>query len=200
MPLAFPSNSHGSIAFGFFNIETDLLLLEQLFFFADTFCEAVITLSGNKSENYIETWIEGFRINDRFQIGNLHGAIQGVDHSGFIGETYKKFPFPLISNEFKQKSYGSKNQVYIKDLILKYGERSKIRVTWDKPAGIITVDEFIFDEKAFIMLVAYVDRGGYPKWQNEIRPPYVQEMMRKLDETSSPFFLNKLYAAQNKSS
>lgn len=198
MPLAFPSTSHGSIAFGFFNIETDLLLLEQLFFFADTFCETVITLSGNKSENYFETWIEGFKINDRFQIGNLHGAIQGIDHSGFIGATYQKFPFPLISNEFKQKPYGSKNQDYIKDLILKFGESSKIRLIWDKSAGSISIDEFTFDEKAFIMLVAYVDRGGYPKWQNEIRPPYVQQMMNKLTEESSLFSLNKLYATQNK--
>ncbi|MGD2186296.1 MAG: hypothetical protein PVI71_09215 [Desulfobacterales bacterium] len=32
MPLAFESLSHGSIAFGFFNIETDMLLLENYFY------------------------------------------------------------------------------------------------------------------------------------------------------------------------
>ena len=30
MPLAFESLSHGTIAFGFFNIESDLLLLDRL--------------------------------------------------------------------------------------------------------------------------------------------------------------------------
>jgi hypothetical protein len=31
MPLAFDTLSHGKIAFGFFNIESDMLLLEQYF-------------------------------------------------------------------------------------------------------------------------------------------------------------------------
>ena len=37
MPLAFDSISHGSIAFGFFNIESDMLLLDltQFEFFRD---------------------------------------------------------------------------------------------------------------------------------------------------------------------
>ena len=39
MPLSFKSESHGDIAFGFFNIESDMLLLENYFFFADKFCE-----------------------------------------------------------------------------------------------------------------------------------------------------------------
>lgn len=198
MPLAFPSNSHGTIAFGFFNIETDLLLLEQIFFFADSFCEAVITLSENKDTNYVESRIEGFKISDRSQIGNLHGAIQGEDHSGFIGATYKKFPFPLLSNGFKQKTYGSINHDYIKELILKFGEKKGISIIWYKQAGIISIDEYIFTEKAFMMLVAYVDRGGYPKWQNDIRPLYVQQMLNKLAEESSAFSINKLYAAQTK--
>jgi hypothetical protein len=33
MPLAFESESHGTIAFGFFNIESDVLLLDRYFFF-----------------------------------------------------------------------------------------------------------------------------------------------------------------------
>jgi hypothetical protein len=41
MPLDFESLSHGTVAFGFFNIESDLLLLERSFFFASEFCELV---------------------------------------------------------------------------------------------------------------------------------------------------------------
>lgn len=41
MPLAFESLSHGAIAFGFFNIESDMLLLEHYFFFATDFCEHI---------------------------------------------------------------------------------------------------------------------------------------------------------------
>ncbi len=32
MPLSFESRSHGPVAFGFFNIESDMLLLERTFF------------------------------------------------------------------------------------------------------------------------------------------------------------------------
>ena len=28
--------------------------------------------------------------------------------------------------------------------------------------------------------IAYVDRGGYPRRKNEVRPPYVREMVEKL--------------------
>ena len=38
MPLAFESLSHGTIAFGFFNIESDMLLLDRYFLFAEDFC------------------------------------------------------------------------------------------------------------------------------------------------------------------
>jgi hypothetical protein len=35
MPLAFRATSHGMVVFGFFNVETDLLLLDRLFLFPD---------------------------------------------------------------------------------------------------------------------------------------------------------------------
>ena len=34
MPLAFESLSHGTVPFGFFNIDSDTLLLDRYFFFA----------------------------------------------------------------------------------------------------------------------------------------------------------------------
>jgi hypothetical protein len=188
MPLAFPSQSHGTIAFGFFNIETDLLLLEQLFFFADRFCQAIIDLSERKGESQSELRLDGFRIIDPFLIGNLHGAIQGIDLSGFIGATYQKFPFPSDPKGFKQKPYGAKNQEYMRDLILNYGEQTKIKLLWDKSLARVRLDEFVFDEKTFSMLIFYVERGGYPRWHDEIRPAYIQLMLKKLAETSSPLF------------
>ncbi len=61
MPLAFASRSHGSVAFGFFNIEIDMLLLEDLFFFADRFCRAVVDLLENQtsltSPNLSPYWV-----------------------------------------------------------------------------------------------------------------------------------------------
>jgi len=41
MPLVFESLSHGKIAFGFFNIKTDMILLEHYFLFARGFCRSL---------------------------------------------------------------------------------------------------------------------------------------------------------------
>jgi len=39
MPISFLSKSHGRIPIGFFNIETDMLLMDRYFFFSTDFCE-----------------------------------------------------------------------------------------------------------------------------------------------------------------
>ncbi len=44
MPLLFNSLSHGVVSFGFYNIETDGLLLGQHFFFCTDFCIAMKAL------------------------------------------------------------------------------------------------------------------------------------------------------------
>src|SRR5208283_4103407 len=76
MPLAFHSKSHGVIVFGFFNIEPDMLLLENLFFFADRFCNAVVVLAEQSEETTAGVLMDGYRIKDPAMMGNLHGAIQ----------------------------------------------------------------------------------------------------------------------------
>ncbi len=89
MPLAFESLSHGPVAFGFFNIETDLLLLEHYFFFADDFCRYIEDISQNSAKKaYRASWLIQY-IESSESIGDLHGGIQGVRYSGFIGELYR---------------------------------------------------------------------------------------------------------------
>lgn len=186
MPLAFSSKSHGRIAFGFFNIETDMLLLENCFFFADEFCRAVMDLDEDRDAINTDVQMHGFRIIDSAMIGNLHGAIQGVDLRGFIGQTYRQFPFPRSPEAFRQKPYGKRNQSLMQRIMHKFGKAQPVRLTWDRRMSSISVEEFIFDEEEFRALVAYVDRGGYPRWQDEMRPLYVQTMMKRLKEISSP--------------
>ena len=94
MPLAFESLSHGTIAFGFFNIESDLLLLDRYFIFAEDFCKYTEKIAKNgRGQAYNALWqiqvIEAVK-----DIGDLMGAIHGVRFSGFIGELYRHFPFP----------------------------------------------------------------------------------------------------------
>ncbi len=47
MPLLFQSLSHGEIPFGFFNIETDMILLNNYFIFASDMADNVIRLAEN---------------------------------------------------------------------------------------------------------------------------------------------------------
>ena len=190
MPLAFPSTSHGVIAFGFFNIETDMLLLENLFFFANRFCNAVVALAERAEETEAAVRMDGYRIKDPAMMGNLHGAIQGTDLMGFIGETYRQFPFPSNPQDFKQKPYGKENRFLVQSFIAKYGSEQRICLLWDRQLSTVRVEEFVFAQKEFAQLIAYVDRGGYPQWQDDVRPAYVRTMMAKLAESSSPLLDN----------
>jgi hypothetical protein len=180
MPLTFSSNSHGTIAFGFFNIESDMLLLQELFFFADRFCEAVLQLARERGE----TRLEGWRLDDPSQVGDLHGAIAGQNLSGFIGATYRCWPFPQHPEGFKQNPDGHKTQQEVQEMIATFGQPAQIPLAWEGQT--ISVDAYRFDQQAFCLLVGYVDRGGYPRWRDEVRPSYVRRMMEQLADLGSP--------------
>jgi hypothetical protein len=190
MPLAFQSRSHGVIAFGFFNIECDMLLLDRLFFFADRFSSAVAEISGRRTGGGVEAEasIPGWRIRDQRSVGNVNLAIQGRDLSGFIGATYRTFPFPQDPGGFKQKPDGEKNRASFEEMIRDFGEPEALSLRWEGEGRdeILSVAEYVFDLKNFADLVSYVDRGGYPRWKDERRPPYVKAMMKTLRESSSP--------------
>jgi hypothetical protein len=57
LPLEFHFLSHGRIAFGFFNIDTDLLLLEKYFFFAHFFCNAVGKIASWKEDHKVDNFV-----------------------------------------------------------------------------------------------------------------------------------------------
>lgn len=186
MPLAFESRSHGTIAFGFFNIQSDMLLLDELFFFADHWCKAVVELARSTSPRPTAE-LSGWRIQDRPSIGDLHGAIAGIEYSGFIGATYRKWPFPQRQSGFKQSPEGDETQGDIEAMIEPFGERLSIVLNWDRAKGFVSLDGYRFTDSQFSDLVAYVDRGGYPRWRDDARPPYVREMVGELRRLKSCF-------------
>jgi hypothetical protein len=182
MPLPHNSLSHGTIPFGFFNIETDMLLLDRLFFFADQFCSAVTDLARSTPSSSTSLSRSGYRIDDPVKLGNLHGAITGHDLSGFIGSTYRLYPFPLRPEGFKQNPEGNETQTEIRALMEDHGSPVDIEVTWHAAAREISVDEYRFDPAGFDSLIAYVYRGGYPRWKDDVRPGYVTAMMSRLTD------------------
>jgi hypothetical protein len=199
MPLPHATLSHGTVAFGFFNIESSMLLLQQLFFFAEDFCQAVQRLaaaedtgeSGGERASFSEAQIGGWQI-EREAIGDLHGAIAGADLSGFIGATYARFPFPSEPEGFKQNPEGQLGRPEVERMIRRHGQAAQIIVGRDLREGLLQIgprgaaEPFVFSEVGFARLVAYVERGGHPRWKDERRPPYVLEMMQRLDERRSP--------------
>ncbi len=175
MPLAFPSLSHGTVAFGFFNIETDMLLLQDLFFFAEDLCAALVELLQLLHQEQTATTLRGWRIRGRERVGDLHGAIAGQDLSGFIGATYRRWPFPADPAGFKQNPEGFRTRAEVEALIRPLGAERSLALALDH--GQARLAEYRFDAAGFAGLLAYVDRGGHPRWRDERRPAYVQRMM-----------------------
>lgn len=181
MPLAFESMSHGTIAFGFFNIESDMLLLERYFLFATDFCQFIGDLAVKSNEGAYKNKWPVYTIEEREDIGDLMGAIHGIRHAGFIGEVYRRFPFPPNIENFKQKPAGYQSQALIRDIILRYARQIHIPVSVAEGAFEIEVGPYRFSSKAFQDLVKYVWRGGYPRWKDELRPDYVLEMKNQIE-------------------
>ena len=187
MPLEFESLSHGKIAFGFFNIETDMILLNQYFLFAEDFCQYIAEVS-QKNEPIIKTSWEVYSFQNRGDIGNLMGAIHGTDHRGFVGEVYKCFPFPNRQEDFKQKLEGFKNRSLIESIIQKYVSKVSITFEIDQKSEHIAIGEYLFNKNSFHQLIQYVWMGGFPRWKEEIRPDYVLSMAKMIAHPENLIF------------
>ena len=185
MPLAFSSLSHGTVAFGFFNISTDMLLLRNRFFFADRFCAAVVALAagGEGAEAELPCW----RIDDPSLVGDLHGAIAGMALDGFIGATYRRWPFPSLPGDFKQDPDGRQTEGEMLAMIPDGAAAEVVPLRWRGRE--VSVGDTRFDLDGFAELIAYVDRGGYPRWRGERRPDYVAGMMSELRASCCPLFV-----------
>jgi len=188
MPLAFDSISHGSVAFGFFNIESDMLLLEHYFFFAAEFCKRISDIAERQERRPIETSCQVYTIEDVQNIGDLMGAIHGFHYQGFMGDVYRKFPFPRNPEDFKQKPEGAQTRSTMEHMISSYARRVVIPFAAGVTRGVVEVGEYKFSRAAFQALIKYVWRGGYPRWKNEIRPEYVLTMKHRIERNQNWLF------------
>ena len=188
MPLAFRSINRGEIAFGFFNIETDMLLLDQYFFFAGEFCDFIGMLAEAGENSIPEFTCTIDFIRDRKSIGDLMGAIHGVRYSGFIGDVYRRFPFPDRQEDFKQKPEGFKKRQVLEELIDSYSEKTEISFRADAALAKVQIGELLFTKSIFQELVLYVWLGGAPRWKDGKRPEYVLEMKEKVEHSKNWLF------------
>ena len=187
MPLEFESLNHGRIAFGFFNIETDMILLNHYFLFAEDLCQG-ISKASQKNEPIFKTLLEGYLIERGSDIGNLMGAIYGVEFRGFIGEVYKLFPFPKKQEDFKQKPEGFKTRTIIEKLIQKFGKGKSIPFLINQKPDQIAIGEYLFSKVSFHELIKYIWLGGFPRWKENLRPDYVSAMKKIIGQFKNPIF------------
>jgi len=106
MPLSFRSQNYGNIAFGFFNIESDMLLLENYFFFADNFCQWINKMANQDDDELKRLECQAYYI-DGEDIGDLMGAmpvrISAISWGPFmeyalqdlLGKFIRFFHFPM---------------------------------------------------------------------------------------------------------
>ena len=185
MPLAFESLSRGTVAFGFFNIDTDLLLLQQYFLFADDFCRHLVRMAEDKGQEPFQTAWQVYSIDEPGKVGDLMAAIHGIRYTGFIGEVYKRFPFPKREADFRQKPEGFQNRAWVISLLEKWAVSETISVRVDQQHETVSIGEYLFTKEVFHQLVEYVWVGGYPRWKDGIRPDYVMEMKSSLEKASA---------------
>ena len=187
MPLSFESVSHGELAFGFFNIETDMLLLNDYFFFASDFCRHVAELARHDSNTpYRSAW--NVYVMPYEAIGNLHGAIAGADLSGFIGGVYRLFPFPKEPAAFKQNPDGYLTRETIEALATTFVPLQRVPVMVNPNGEFIAIGNYAFNRPQFHALLSYVWMGGYPRWKEDVRPAYVLEMAADARVSLHPLF------------
>ncbi len=187
MPLAFHSLSHGEVAFGFFNIDTDMLLLDVHFFFADDFSAAVSELASFEADGPARVSLDAYTL-DRGRIGDLMRAIHGIEFRGFIGDVYKRFPFPAEEEKFRQQPEGFETRGIIEEMIRPYAGRRTIPIACDDRRLAVNIGGYLFDRRVFQGLILYVWQGGYPRWRDGLRPAYVTEMMQATERSRSPLF------------
>lgn len=187
MPLGFESTNRGEFAFGFFNIRSDMLLLDNRFFFATDFCAFLIDLAGNAADE-IEARLSAWIIDRPQDVGDLMGAIHGRRFTGFIGETYRRYPFPAAPEEFRQAPEGDATQADLAAMIGRCARRGVLPFAASRAAGRVSIDGVEMTPDVLRELVRYVWRGGYPRWRGEVRPEYVVETRDAIERGGSWLF------------
>ncbi|MBI5440310.1 MAG: hypothetical protein HY900_03760 [Deltaproteobacteria bacterium] len=189
MPLAFDSLSHGTLAFGFYNVETDGLLLDRLFFFCTDFCRAALELEHSRRERGSVAEIPGYAFEDTRRIGNLHDAIQGVRHTGYLGEVYRLWPFPASPEAFRQRLHCASNREKAEELLGRWAAPSGIVLRFDAGTDRYAVGPYLFSREQYRKLLTYLWEGGYPTWESleeGRRPAYVEKLAPLLGRSSEP--------------
>ncbi len=104
--------------------------------------------------------IPGYEIADITDVGNLMGAIQGTDLSGFIGNVYRLFPFPQSVEEFKHKPYGAGRRATVEELIGHWARGTRVSVAIEAGSLNVRIADSLFSRGYFSNSWSRSSRGG----------------------------------------
>lgn len=183
MPLAFSSLSHGTVAFGFYNVETDGLLLDRHFFFCTDFCRAVETLAADRADPRRAT-LPAHVFEDSDMIGDLRGAIHGVRLEGFLGAVYRRWPFPTDSRAFRQRLEGHVRREAVAALLADFAAAVALPFEAEREWARVRAGPYLFSRWQFRELLRYLWRGGHPRWERAeegCRPGFVEALAPVLE-------------------
>ena len=168
-------------------METDLLILDTYFMFASDFCSHVAALAEGRAGEHLQMEWEVYALKQE-EIGNLTGAVHGVDLRGFMGDLYRKFPFPGDMKAFQQNPEGARMRQVVREMIERYAGVGRITVAVDGSGSTIEVGDYLFSREEFHNLLRYLWAGGYPTWKAGERPDYLTGMKERIIASRHPLF------------
>lgn len=182
MPLAYPSTSHGQVAFGFFHLETPLLLLDRRLFWCAEFCALVDRLLATAPGRPWRDTLPGWRAHD---LGDLHAALAGRPGGGLIGALYRRSPFPRDPAAFRQRAAGTLDTAWVEAELACHATATPFAC--GAAAGRCWLDDVEFDAAGLRRLLDYVWRGGMPGWDAALRPAYLERAAARWRAAGGPW-------------
>jgi hypothetical protein len=73
-------------------------------------------------------------------------------------------------------------------MIQKYAKRTNISFFVDQKNDKISIGQYVFSKTTFQELIKYIWVGGFPRWKDAVRPDYVMEMKRRIEESDNLLF------------
>ena len=155
--------------------------------FASDFCSHVAKLAEGQAGERLQMEWEAYTLKQE-EIGNLTGAVHGMDPRGFMGDVYRRFPFPGDMKAFRQDPEGAKTQAVVRGMIERYAGAGRIAVVVDGAGSTIEIGDYLFGREGFHNLLRYLWVGGYPTWKAGERPGYVTGMKERIIASCHPLF------------
>ena len=111
-----------------------------------------------------------------------------MDLRGFMGDVYRRFPFPGDMKAFHQNPEGSKTQAVVRGMIERYASARRIAVVVDGVGSTIEIGDYLFSREEFHNLLRYLWGGGYPAWKAGARPGYLTGMKERITASRHRLF------------